>query len=438
MVKANTTIPAKDSLVTTNVVRTIANPTLDFNFIRSNNLDSRFTFSRASAATYTNSRGYISYAVNNQPRFDYDPVTGQSKGLLMEDQRTNMYSYSNQASFWSTNGQGSGTLTINTASVLSPDGVSYADVVINTPNINSYARVAQSAYLTSSTYYTRSVYAKGLGGNNLLIMESQFNGGQYTTKFDLGAGTIPQIGTGTATISYVGNGWYRCAATMLSSSSTTDTMQVLYIGGYGSTSLTVPIALWGAQLEAGQFATSLIPTGSASATRIGDYLVMSGSIVSNAINPVSGTIYTEFDTICNGKTATGGNDFPFIYDFDNQTYQNDGYRCLLSAGYGPGVYTEVAANGLNPNRQIATTLGDQSVKKLATAFQLGDASAVLNGGTVYSVTPVTTLPTGIDRISIGTQSYVGGFGNFFTGHMRRLTYWPQRLSNTQISTLTAS
>jgi len=65
-------------------------PALFLNFVGTTALDSRVTFTRGSTATFTGSNGLIQSAAINTPRFDYDPVTLVSKGLLIEDQRTNL------------------------------------------------------------------------------------------------------------------------------------------------------------------------------------------------------------------------------------------------------------------------------------------------------------------------------------------------------------
>ncbi len=58
-------------------------------------LDSRVTFTRTTGAsnpaTYVSSTGYITSATNNQPRFDYDPITLTCKGLLIEESRANIF-----------------------------------------------------------------------------------------------------------------------------------------------------------------------------------------------------------------------------------------------------------------------------------------------------------------------------------------------------------
>jgi hypothetical protein len=48
------------------------------------------TFTRASTATFIGSDGLIQTAAINTPRFEYDPVTLQCRGLLVEASRTNL------------------------------------------------------------------------------------------------------------------------------------------------------------------------------------------------------------------------------------------------------------------------------------------------------------------------------------------------------------
>jgi hypothetical protein len=57
-------------------------PTLDLNFARVKALDPRITFTRSSGGSYVGADGLIKYAGVNEARFDHDPVTGESLGLL--------------------------------------------------------------------------------------------------------------------------------------------------------------------------------------------------------------------------------------------------------------------------------------------------------------------------------------------------------------------
>ena len=65
-------------------------PSLSLDFTRSQTVDPRITFARASSATYFNSLGALSTAANNVPRIDYNPITGVCNGLLIEQQSTNL------------------------------------------------------------------------------------------------------------------------------------------------------------------------------------------------------------------------------------------------------------------------------------------------------------------------------------------------------------
>ena len=60
-------------------------PTLDLNFAATKTLDRRITFTRDGVGTYVDDMGIIKYSPNNTPRFDHDPVTGESLGLLIEE-----------------------------------------------------------------------------------------------------------------------------------------------------------------------------------------------------------------------------------------------------------------------------------------------------------------------------------------------------------------
>ena len=75
-------------------------PTLDLNFAATKTLDRRITFTRDSVGTYVDENGLVKYASNNVPRFDHDPTTGESLGLLIEESRTNYVDNSNDVSYW--------------------------------------------------------------------------------------------------------------------------------------------------------------------------------------------------------------------------------------------------------------------------------------------------------------------------------------------------
>ena len=101
-------------------------PTLDLNFAATKVLDDRITFTRDSLGTYTDDMGIVKYASNNTPRFDHDPTTGESLGLLIEESRTNQFPYSSEFDngAWNTSNSNA---TAN--QITAPDGTTSADKI---------------------------------------------------------------------------------------------------------------------------------------------------------------------------------------------------------------------------------------------------------------------------------------------------------------------
>lgn len=100
-------------------------PTLNLDFANSQSLDKRITFSRGSIGTFVNKNGLIETASANIPRFDYDPISGECRGLLIEEQRTNIIQNSTTLNFYDTNNLTDGTLN--------PDG---SAAIVRIPNSN--------------------------------------------------------------------------------------------------------------------------------------------------------------------------------------------------------------------------------------------------------------------------------------------------------------
>ena len=216
--------------------------------------------------------------INSAPRFDHDPVTGESLGLLVEESRTNLVPYSSD--FSSTNYSASGS-TLISDSATAPDGTTTADFLREDSSNGRHDFFNSSLISLTAAAHTFSFFAKA---NGRTWIKARFDasgvfGGVF---FNLsGAGSV-----GTADANYSGsiqqfpNGWYRCsvsftttatsyiAAARLATADGTDSYQ-----GDGTSG----IYIWGAQLEAGSFPTSYIPTTTATVTRAADVASISGS-----------------------------------------------------------------------------------------------------------------------------------------------------------------
>ena len=178
---------------------------------------------------------------------------------VRETTRTNLYKFSEQFDLW---GQTNTTIAVNQAA--DPVyGTTTVDYITNTPNLNSAltAQTQQYPYQAGQTY-TKSVYAKAITGSPNLYFQAiptnynNQNPTYFVTNFNLSTGTIvSNSGGATSTITSLGGGWYRCTQTFTAPSYVGGGSggiiagDSIFIGGYGSTSLTTTIALWGAQLE---------------------------------------------------------------------------------------------------------------------------------------------------------------------------------------------
>lgn len=227
-------------------------------------------------------------------RFDYDPSTLAAKGLLIEESRTNIclrsQEFDNAA--WNLS---SATATANTN--IAPDGTLTADTIIATASTTSARR--QDVAVSASTAYTFSLYVyKGTGNTFRINLNDGATNFLQASPITWTAG-VPVITTvsGTWSVTDVGNGWYRIRGTATTGGAAT-TMQVQIYPD--TTAGTGTLIVWGAQLEAGAFATSYIPTTSAAVTRAADIVKLSGAALTaagaatgSAIIQTSSTLYAS-------------------------------------------------------------------------------------------------------------------------------------------------
>ena len=110
---------------------------LNLNFT-TGTLDSRITFTRSTTGSYYNSAGVLSTAAINAPRFDYDPVTLESVGLLIEESRTNLLTYSEQFdnAVWT---KSNASITAN--AIIAPDGTLTADKLVEDGVTKEFDRI---------------------------------------------------------------------------------------------------------------------------------------------------------------------------------------------------------------------------------------------------------------------------------------------------------
>jgi hypothetical protein len=211
--------------------------------------------------------------------------------LLLEPQRTNVITYSEDVTNWGQNQTPVVTLNNGTA----PDGTITADkVVVNAASEGFYN--FSGGNVASGTTYTTSIFIKYISGATNLYFGFAGTGfgGDNLNSFNIQNGTVTSSAAGnTCSVVSYGNGWYRLIDTK--------TANAVSTGGfilYGVGSPETQYLVWGAQLEAGAHVTSYIPTSGASVTRVADAASKTG--ISSLIGQTEGTLYAEiqyFDNI---------------------------------------------------------------------------------------------------------------------------------------------
>ena len=409
----------------------VSRPSLNLDFANSKTVDPRITFTRASSATYFDEKGVMRTAPAGVPRIDHDPVTGECKGLLIEEQRTNLLTYSEDFSnaAWR---KTRSSITANATTA--PDGSLTADKLVEDTTANlGHITYPPPVSITVGQVYSISVYAKAGERSVLQVVP---DGGIFPTthaNFDLITGMVSAIGTsGTASIVPIGNGWYRCSLVATATANAANNPCYFYLSNSPTTPRgaaytgdgTSGLYIWGAQLEAGAFPTAYIKTEASEVTRAADSASMLGENFSSWYRQDEGTVVGEFDI----RQTQSNNQFGFSI---NYTQDSSGNRWSMNfepnSSLRMGSLRNTNSAGLNFLRTTNTyTIGNN---KAALAISNG-ASLVLNGGAV-STTAVYGPPI-VDRLQIGNQIMVG----FLNGHIRKLAYYPERLSNDNLIALT--
>jgi hypothetical protein len=357
------------------------------------------------------------------PRFDYDPVTLAAKGLLIEEQRTNLALYSEQFdnAAWT---KGDTAVTANATTA--PSGATTADLLTETATTNFH--FVLQAVTTAAGAATATVYAKLASGSRNLVVYPQGTTVGYAI-FNLSTGAITASGGGallSSSITPAGNGWYRCSVSWTASA--TSTNFVCYLTN--STTNPAPnyagdgtsgVFIWGAQLEAGAFATSYIPTVASTVTRSADVATMTGTNFSSWYNQSEGTFVAGADSyLVDTSTRSILTVYASGTPANNIRILNTDNRQLQVNNSG----NQVDLDGGTPTANV--------VSNVAAAYKVNDFALSLNGGTAVTDTS-GTIPT-VNTLAIGA----GEFDNTrINGHIRSIAYYNTRLTNTELQTLTA-
>ena len=359
------------------------------------------TFTRASTGTYLDSDGLLKTATTNTPRIEYD-ASGNRKGLLIEEARTNFVPNSqggiNVSSFSS--GTGSFDLELEDYSV-APDGTTTGlQLKWFMGTAGSYAGVTISAGTLSSQIRTFSFFGKSNTASNQ-TMQFRKDDGSVTTNITI----TPE--------------WQRFSISQ--SVASTGTSFQIWSPFNVSYTANVDISIWGMQLEAGSFPTSYIPTAGSTATRAADV----ASIPTSAFgyNQKAGTVVVDWSHFMTDDVVAAG----MAVGFDNGS-SNERMWFYGNKGQWIGSVGGVTSFNLNSGPPA-----DFVSHKAATVYGLDDFALIVDAGSILSDT-LSGVPS-VTAMQIGGTTATTLV--FLNGHIKSIQYYPRRLSNAQLQELTS-
>ena len=376
----------------------------------------------------------------NVPRFDDNPATGESKGLLVEEGRTNIDAYSTSTS----TGVTSYLFNWHINQVIAPDGTQTADVMRVDTSPNNYHEWYKLAGNADGLNYCFSIYAKPISGHNQICLRLGTAGtGQYAFYELTGNGSVSSIvDLDDAGIEYVGNGWYRIWAveTLLNDSSNwyygvrlTDGNSDFTFDGDGFQS----VAVWGRQVERGDFPTSYIATDGSSVTRSADDAFISNINTSDWFSIGGGTSFVE--AAVGGFTTSQG--FTSLYQdgFGNDWTGFYSNAPNGSAGNKTSVYTATSYENSYTTRggQNGNTLGTGNYPpgvftKLALSWSATQGTFAQDGFASTNTGNFRVVPYNVLNF---TRLYQSGFPAKRT-HIKKYAFYQGALDENEMIALT--
>ena len=418
---------------------------------------------KTEADTLTETMPVLVKAGPNEPRINHDPMTGQCKGVLAEARQSNMITHTPSTAV------GKNNLSLVENTDLAPDGTKTAFKVI--PNTsNTYHYMAFGGYATgTATYYTGSIYAKpGEYDNIALAMWDNTEGTYNLNLFKLsGEGSIVSghANQTNAKIEEVGGGWYRCQVNIWLDSDVSTYLAFgpvpqNYLDDIVGQSATFTYSgqpeyfpqfagddfsgayFWGAQIEESGAASSLIvgsnEVNGVQVTRDYDYIYFEGEEFDNLINPEEHTFYYE------GDYTDNENQCPFLSMgnpkegfFDQSFYVMNDPSFEGAPRTTMGIDTDgQTGQFLNNDTPIGSGIDPYTTFKYVATWGK-DYFATTHTNAEEIVVKEDNIPviTGATQISFSQVAAYNGGAGMPKGHVRKFSYYPKRLSLSELNAL---
>jgi len=342
------------------------------------------------------------------PRFDHNPTTGESLGLLVEETRTNLLAYSENfdtaTTSWFNLASGTGQVPVITPNaVVSPDGTTNAtqiDFDVTGGSTGGDISLISQSYTANATLYVLSAWIRADTNTDLV--------------FDSNTGTINTVSLTTE--------WQRISYPKINTSGSRQVR--IGLRADRTVSQTATIYIWGAQIEQSSSTTyfnptSYIPTTGTALTRSADVASISGTNFSSWYNQSEGTIYGIFDSVREGSGRRGW------------SFGGGGNRHWFYAS----ISQLIGSSGGSTNYAFTFPAITSTAQKAALGYALNNNAGTINGSTIQSDTSCNP-PIGLNSVGIGSDGS-GIAGTLLGGTISRLTYFPYRIPDANLQAITA-
>lgn len=392
-------------------------PSLLLDFAGSGRVDPRIQFTRATTATRMNSKGLIEVVPAGVPRIDYDPVTGECLGLLVEEARTNLCLQSSPPGGYVAPWTSAGAIgnwapvSASVPTLKAPDG-SISGIAIGATASAGFKKLEQRVSVSPGIQYTFSAWVLVVEGQWLLDIATAnsnvFVAASVVTSAPISASSSWVLVSVTYVVPATGVNQLGVGLRTAASNA----------GGSA--------VVWGAQLESGAVPTSYIPTTTAAVTRAAELVQMTGNNFTDWYRPDRGTFVME----ANVGSAAGT-----LFSLGSQSFSTRigmyGYPISVQ------VVTDGATQVQGQTPGASSAYGDKV--KIAMAMMRNDFAWAKNGGAVgIDVLGEIASPTApFDKLFIGSGAWASGSVDVLNHRIRRIAFYPARLANAQVQALTA-
>lgn len=412
--------------------------------LRGNSAADVMSFQRASIATYVGNDGLIKYAAANEVVIEYDQNSLECLGFRAEYTATNriVNSENYSAANW---GQTGLTLTANDA--IAPNGNKTATKIIEstsdttTPSQRKLATSVSMAAVVGEPY-TFSTFIKANTATKVQLAALAGVSSPQYANFDLSSGkvTLSTANLLQANIEKFPNGWFRCSITINPTVAEDPQFTIALINNNSASDVTPSypstspgsVYIWASQAERAAGYTSYIPTSGGEVTRQAD--LMTTPTGYTLIDPTKGTCFALMKHPFSLKLlSTAYQSLACVFVLDN-TEEGAHYRLAYRTRdnmYGQAAFGELnAVGGTNVSVNIPSLAPvSDSEQSAICLFNTASKTMKVYDGQVWAYANPATMPVSLNRLCVG-RGYLGST-NWFTGHIKKIVYWAEELSEVQ-------